>query len=101
MRPELWHCANVTLKHHALVACLRDKNIHIHTTSELAGRMTETGAEVGSLNDIVFSAEDVVDFMGASLAEGGCGTVKERFGQFLFAARTGLHFLHVWQGASS
>ena len=63
--------------------------------------MAQAGAEVGSLNDIVFSAEDVVDFMGASLAEGGCGTVKERFGQFLLAARTGLHFLHVWQGASS
>jgi hypothetical protein len=56
---------------------------------------------VGSLNDVVFSAEDVVDFMGASLAEGGCGTVKERFGQFLLAARAGLHILHVWQGASS
>ena len=63
--------------------------------------MTEAGAEVCSLNDIVFSAEDVVNFMGAALAEGGCVTVKERFGQFLLAARAGLHFLHVWQGASS
>lgn len=63
--------------------------------------MTEAGAEVSSLNNIILAAEDVIDFMGASLAEGGCGTVKERFGQFLFAARTGLHFLHVWQGASS
>jgi heme/copper-type cytochrome/quinol oxidase subunit 3 len=63
--------------------------------------VTEPSAKVRRLNDIVFSAEDVVDFVGASLAEGGCGTVKERFGQFLFAARTGLHFLHVWLGASS
>ena len=42
-----------------------------------------------------------MDFVGASLAEGGCGTVKERLREFLFAARTRLHFLHVWQGASS
>ena len=53
------------------------------------------------LDDVIFAAEDVIDFMGASLAEGGFGTVKKRFGQFLLAARTGLHFLHVWQGASS
>jgi hypothetical protein len=56
---------------------------------------------MGSFDDIIFPAEDVIDFVGASLAEGGRVTVKERFRQFLFAAGTGLHFLHVWQGASS